>query len=207
MTPTQGYFKYRIEKDRLQYLYNKYKSAKLVAFELNIPIRRVYHYIKKYNISPIPRKEYVLSDKSIDMMIKDYNSGKTFLELSQKYPWSVGKIQWILKEKNSLIPRLYNVPPRKKGSRVGSKNAHWHNGIRYEAGKITRYSKYDGEKTIYKYEHRIIAENKLGRKLLPNEIVHHIDGNEINNSPENLQITTQSNHAKIHLGNKSSWGH
>jgi hypothetical protein len=207
MTLTQGYFKYRVEKDRLQYLYNKYKSAKLVAIELNIPIRRVYHYIKKYNISPIPRREYILSDKNIDMMIKDYNSGKTFLELYQKYSWSVGKIQWILKEKNSLIPRLNNVPPRKKGSRVGSKNANWHNGICYREGKITHYNNYDGKRTLYKYEHRIVAEKMLGRKLLKNEIVHHIDGNGLNNNPENLQIMEQREHAKLHLGENNSWGH
>ena len=40
----------------------------------------------------------------------------------------------------------------------------------------------------YVYEHRFIASEKLGRPLKKGEVVHHIDGNKTNNSPENLQI-------------------
>lgn len=47
-------------------------------------------------------------------------------------------------------------------------------------------------------EHRYIAEQMVGRKLTFNEVVHHIDGNKRNNSPENLQIMTRAEHAKIH---------
>ena len=41
-------------------------------------------------------------------------------------------------------------------------------------------------------------EVKLGRKLLPTEIVHHKDFNKINNSIDNLEILTRSEHNKIH---------
>ena len=47
-------------------------------------------------------------------------------------------------------------------------------------------------------EHRFIAEKIFGRKLAPNEVVHHIDRNKRNNSPENLIIVTRSEHAHIH---------
>ena len=40
----------------------------------------------------------------------------------------------------------------------------------------------------YAYEHRVIAEHKLGRRLRLGEIVHHIDRNKQNNSPENIEI-------------------
>lgn len=40
----------------------------------------------------------------------------------------------------------------------------------------------------YAYEHRIVAEKKIGRRLLPSEQVHHIDGDKKNNSPDNLDV-------------------
>lgn len=49
-----------------------------------------------------------------------------------------------------------------------------------------------------RHEHRIVAEQKLGRALLPGEIVHHIDGDHLNNDPENLAVMTQSEHIRIH---------
>lgn len=47
-------------------------------------------------------------------------------------------------------------------------------------------------------EHRFIAKEILGRELLSNEVVHHIDGNKRNNDPSNLMIVTRAEHAKIH---------
>lgn len=47
-------------------------------------------------------------------------------------------------------------------------------------------------------EHIIIMENFLGRKLEKNEVVHHIDGNKINNDIENLDICTINEHNNCH---------
>lgn len=50
--------------------------------------------------------------------------------------------------------------------------------------------------------HRIIATQKLGRELLPEEEVHHIDGNHTNNKIENIIVLSKSEHAKIHAARK-----
>lgn len=47
-------------------------------------------------------------------------------------------------------------------------------------------------------EHRFIAEKVLGRKLNKSEVVHHIDGNGLNNANSNLVICTQSFHVFLH---------
>lgn len=46
--------------------------------------------------------------------------------------------------------------------------------------------------------HRYLMEIKLGRELRPDEIVHHKDGNKLHNSIDNLEITTISEHNRIH---------
>ncbi len=53
-------------------------------------------------------------------------------------------------------------------------------------------------KSGYILEYRYIMEQKLGRLLLPKEIVHHIDGNKMNNNPDNLELMTNKEHCSYH---------
>jgi hypothetical protein len=57
---------------------------------------------------------------------------------------------------------------------------------------------------IRKYEHRIVMEEHLGRELLSTETVHHIDGDRLNNSLENLELVlSHSDHmAEHHMLNR-----
>ena len=55
-------------------------------------------------------------------------------------------------------------------------------------------------------EHRYVMEKHLGRSLNEGEVIHHIDGNKLNNNINNLKLCkNQSEHSKIHH-QESSWG-
>ena len=56
----------------------------------------------------------------------------------------------------------------------------------------------------YLPQHRLVAEGYLGRILDRKEVVHHKDGNRLNNSPENLEVMTQNEHQKLHARERAA---
>lgn len=65
---------------------------------------------------------------------------------------------------------------------------------------------WDKIKGKHVYEHRKIMEEHLGRELLPEEDVHHIDGNRQNNTLGNLIIVDHNVHARISRTKNRSCG-
>lgn len=64
---------------------------------------------------------------------------------------------------------------------------------RYKAVKI------DGKKRDY---HRYIMEQELGRKLRPDEVVHHKNNDSKDNRIENLEVMLLSEHTRLHHANR-----
>lgn len=60
-------------------------------------------------------------------------------------------------------------------------------------------------KTGTVHSHRVVAETHLGRKLKPEEVVHHGDDDKQNNAPSNLYVLpSQALHARVHFGHVSA---
>lgn len=47
-------------------------------------------------------------------------------------------------------------------------------------------------------QHVIIMEERIGRRLLYDEVVHHVAGNKANNDINNLALMTRSAHSRLH---------
>lgn len=73
------------------------------------------------------------------------------------------------------------------------------------------YFRKDGRQHVIIYENKkrttisyskYLLEQKLGRKLLPNETCDHIDGDFSNNSLENLQVLSRADNVRKHAALK-----
>lgn len=56
-------------------------------------------------------------------------------------------------------------------------------------------------------EHRYVMQEKLGRKLIDNENVHHMDGNRENNDISNLELWNESQPSGQRIPDKLKWAY
>lgn len=56
------------------------------------------------------------------------------------------------------------------------------------------------------YQHRLVMEQHLGRKLTSDEQVHHANGDKTDNRIENLVLMTRSEHQTLHLRKRYNHG-
>ncbi len=93
----------------------------------------------------------------------------------------------------------------------GSGNPKWRGGrIVENSGRVIVYAPDHPNANLmggtHIYEYRLITSQMLDRPLADNEIVHHLNGNVKDNTPENLQVMTQSEHARLHMNERYHGG-
>ena len=108
---------------------------------------------------------------------------------SRKFPFLKGKKFTEIHKKNISL------------SKSGKKHPCWKGGIiQNSRGYLIKYSKRHPYQDCNGYVrlHRLVMEKHLGRYLHPREIVHHINGDKLDNRIENLKVMTNSSHALYH---------
>lgn len=103
------------------------------------------------------------------------------------------------------FPSLHNVCPR-----IEQEQRMWKGGVKIAKGYLYKRvqshpnkSKHGG----YVAVHRLVMEQVIGRFLMANEVVDHIDGNTMNNEPSNLRLfQSNAEHLSVTLaGRRPNW--
>lgn len=125
--------------------------------------------------------------------------------------WQPEEIEWLNENYELLGLRKCAEELNRSPSAIAHEAARLRK-VRRGKGRSPRVTITDGYIWISgEYErfalHRRIMEMKLERKLSSKEIVHHKDGNSMNNDPDNLEVTTISEHNyKMHPKNRDRYG-
>lgn len=117
--------------------------------------------------------------------------------ITNRYNAKATNTHWCVSCRNSKI-RQGKIPWNKgkvfESKIVGNSYIDSHGYRQVWCGKLGK-----GRKDGYGLEHRVKLEEHLQRKLLKEEIVHHIDGDKLNNILTNLFVCDSiSNHRLIH---------
>ena len=98
---------------------------------------------------------------------------------------------------------------QRSGPKSGELHPDWKGGVKMSKGYRYIYSPLHPFRTKQNYvaEHRLVMEQKIQRYLLPKEVVHHIDGNPLNNEIENLVLfSSNADHLRSELlGKIPNW--
>lgn len=167
-------------------------GAKLseLATDFNTNATRIRGVLKEYQVNPtvpvIHNSRVTVADDHIDEICRRYLAGESIYGLAAAL--------------NVLPMTIYR---RLKDQKVSLRRAGAGKAERHPRWKGRRLKTTDGYITIRTdegrfFEHRLIMEQSIGRKLGSAELVHHKNKIKDDNCLKNLEIISRSEHAKYH---------
>jgi len=132
----------------------------------------------------------------VDDMIHWYlEDGLSTTDIGNRTGSNSGSVSWVL--------RRAGVQMRSTGGpRRGPTNHFWKGGRKVEDGYVMLWmpDHPDADKHGYVREHRLVAAQKLGRPLRPEEVAHHLNGDKADNRPENIEVfASNAEHLRVTL--------
>jgi hypothetical protein len=131
------------------------------------------------------------SDELKASIIDDYLSGESASQIGRCCGISGQKVcYWLIKWGISKRPHKFQL-----GHKLNTIKSRKTDGFGY----ILIYKPvHPNASRGFVREHRLVMEDVLGRLLTRDEVVHHINNDPSDNRPENLEVASQSTHARDH---------
>lgn len=177
-----------VTPDVLRADYEELKTMQAVADRHGVSKKLILNYMKKFGIERTQRGDPEQISDEIRKLAAQGMNGQVIarhLKITSSYVYILAKKFGI-----QITDDFH------KGYRIT------HNGYKL----IMRPEHPEANRHGYVREHRIVAEEKLGRPLLLREVVHHINGDKLDNRPENIEVMTKEAHVSHHHTGKKGRG-
>mgnify|MGYP001612693408 CR=1 FL=1 len=170
-------------RDHIIALYRAGQSLGQIATAFGLTPNAIAYHLHSADVRRRPPGPPPVPPTELADCIRRYTAGESLTQIGVAVHRTAGAILYRL--------RRAGVPRRARSAwRRGPENPHWRGGRAMTRTGYVRLSR-DGQRVL---EHRVVAERTLGRPLLADEIVHHLNGIRHDNRPDNLTVIRREGH-------------